>query len=184
MYHFVVHNPKGRSKPKSSTSADRRRAELQDSDARAHAAKIAFLKKKAREERAKQSTSASVSTRKQSAGTVATESGEVYEAWTDVVDDNRSKPASSSSDSDSGTEVSGAASKALQVNNKRNALVFVEGRRKPLQTIFHIEPYSLLSQSRRDPFDAYPHRRLPDYIQNVVNHGQFTSPPMFPSSMT
>jgi hypothetical protein len=176
MYHFVVHNPKGRSKPKSSSSADQRRAELQDSDARAHAAKIAFLKKKAKEERAQRSTSASVITQEKSTSTLPAKSGEESEAWTDIVDDNRSsKPASSSSDSDSGTEAPGAVHKPLQVGNKRNAVVFVEEGRKPLQTIFHIEPYSLLSQSRKDPFNAYPHRRLPDYVQNIVNHGQFSS---------
>ena len=162
MYHFVVEDP---GKPFGSSSADRRRAELQDSDVRAHAAKFAYLKKKARQ----QITEFDHEN--------FTNPSDYDVAWPEDASTRRS-----SSDTESWNEEEDrihGQQKKVQAN-RRQSKPAPTVKRGPLKTRFRLQPGSLLSQTSKDPFDSYPERRLPKNVEKVVQYGECSQIPRDP----
>ncbi|KIW29255.1 uncharacterized protein PV07_05080 [Cladophialophora immunda] len=144
MYHFVFKNPKPQS------SADRRLAELQDADARSHAAKIAYLKKKAREQdRASSSISSSQDEVAQLAAPKDVKSAESFKA-----------------SMEERLSIEGQTKTAL--GHGRPSPAHSKGVRLLPRTKLSVQ--SLLSQTSRDPFDSYPERRLPENVEKVVQY--------------
>ncbi|EXJ69977.1 uncharacterized protein A1O5_07050 [Cladophialophora psammophila CBS 110553] len=146
MYHFVFQHPKPQS------SADRRLAELQDSDARSHAAKIAYLKKKA-QQRIEQIDH----------DNLIESTPEAEWAWLTVLEDADSPESDSS-------EWHRLLEKKTQKDtlHRRQLHPLARGTRVLPRT--KLSARSPLSQTSRDPFDSYPERRLPENVEKVVQY--------------
>ncbi|KIW71938.1 hypothetical protein PV04_00164 [Phialophora macrospora] len=159
MYRFVFETPKP-----TDSSEDRRRAELQDSDARSHAAKIAYLKKRARQHVAQQQPGYEYSTRR-----TKDEGGEGDDRFALPGGDSGSYSAEPQNEWD-------ARHRSARNDPRRRSYlgpgpgVKAKGNRVHSRAKFRVEPRSVLSQTSKDPFDAFPERRLPEIVEKVVQY--------------
>ena len=182
MYHFVFETPKAANLTES--AHDRRRAELQDSDARSHAARIAYLKKTApqhithvqdaeewtliKAKRAQKFRIAVTSVLRMSSVT--------DDGWDDVdeVEKRRHritarkkkvpkvKAPSSRGPFSRVPPQSGIPSRGKRVHSTATC--------KPESP----EPRSQLPQTTNDPFDTFPNRQLPYHVKKVFQYGEFS----------
>jgi hypothetical protein len=184
MYHFVFETPKP-----ADSSEDRRRAELQDSDARSHAAKIAYLKKLARQR---------IGDEYDYSATPRRHNGAKDDVAVPVVpsDINKSRGRSgsvASAERQSEPEPEPEPPNELDAR-RRNATNAPrrqscpgptkskgkskgkgKGNRIYSRAKFRVEPWSVLAQTSKDPFDAFPERRLPENVERVVQYGESAS---------
>jgi hypothetical protein len=200
MYHFVFETPKP-----ADSSEDRRRAELQDSDARSHAAKIAYLKKLARQN-AGYEYDYSATRRRDNVEGEEGEKGKKGEGKVDVVvpvvpsDISKSRGRSGSvASAEPQPEPEPQNELDARRRNARNAPRRQscpgpqnskgkskskgkdkgkdkgKGNRIYSRAKFRVEPWSVLAQTSKDPFDAFPERRLPENVERVVQYGESES---------
>jgi hypothetical protein len=183
MYHFVFEKPKNKSTAASTQSSEeRRREELQVSDARSHAAKIAYLKKTAAARKGDQRQTHHDCTEQ-----LERERLEAFALWGEearersFLEDNVRRQGSAEDEAVlATTRKKKPATRAEHENDKskrkpQNPAIFTtkKGNRVYSRTKFKLEtPQSLLSETPKDPFDAFPERRLPADVEKVVQYGE------------
>ena len=149
MYRFVFQGPK------SSSSSERRLAELQDAEARSHAAKIAYLKKRARKQLAQ------------------LDQGNVTKPSEDELARFATGKYPYSAESEIQDEEPLTDDQPQKVPlNRRSSHPLIKGNKVPNRT--KSSPRSLLPQTTQDPFDSFPERKLPENVERVVQYGKYS----------
>ncbi len=166
MYHFIFETPKP---TLTDSSADRRRAELKISDAKSHAAKFAYLKKVAKERLTKAKSRSQLI---QGNADVRTKSDEAADDAECLKPCCRRDPSRSSGRGKKERRVEKKPQIVPQSNGQRNSQPATKGNRVYSREKFKLEPNSLLAQTTKDPFDAFPERRLPANVEKVVQYGE------------
>ncbi|OCT45944.1 hypothetical protein CLCR_00372 [Cladophialophora carrionii] len=215
MYHFVFETPQPSAAP--SSAEDRRRAELQDSDARSHAAKMAYLKKLARQHVTQQQQQQQRRKQFRCVHSTGRDGNEDEDDNDEEGADNVAavirrntinkrpdgsppspspspSPSSSAEHQDEQDDSSGSSNAELRPGGGRFSAPTIKSTRrqscscsysylspgatKPKKgnriysrAKFRVEqPRSLLAQTSKDPFDAFPQRRLPENVEKVVQY--------------